>query len=272
MGVKMLLGTWALIALSVGIRFYDCKNSNWRDDVVVLFPAIALLTFVSLQTNSGGHLRYVMPVFPFLFIWTSRVGEFLGRQHRFVTSVVTLSLIWSVFSSLWFYPHSLSYFNELAGGPAGGSAHLIHSNLDWGQDLLMLKRWQAEHPEAKPLHLAYFASYDPKHLGVEYVQPDMSRIGEERAPIPAGWYAVSVNFLRGFPYFTYQPADREEDVDPQALTRFQKLKPVDRIGYSIYIYHVTPEDANRVRGELNMSPLSDDPQRGTVTKTKNSGN
>jgi hypothetical protein len=123
---------------------------------------------------------------------------------------------------------------------------LIHSNLDWGQDLLLLKRWQAEHPEATPLHFAYFASYDPKHLGIEYVQPDMSTIGEQRAIIPAGWYAISVNFLRGFPYFTYVPADREVEIDQQALVRFQQLQTVERIGYSIYIYHVTPEDANRV--------------------------
>lgn len=147
---------------------------------------------------------------------------------------------------------------ERRHGRSGGAAHLIHSNLDWGQDLLLLKRWQAEHPEAKPLHLAYFASYDPKDVGIEYVQPDMTRIGEQRATIPEGWYAVSVNFLRGFPYFTYRLGNPEEDVDQQALTRFQQLKPVDRIGYSIYIYHVTLEDANRVREELNLDLHTDD--------------
>ncbi len=28
--------------------------------------------------------------------------------------------------------HSISYFNELAGGPENGSAHLLDSNIDWG--------------------------------------------------------------------------------------------------------------------------------------------
>jgi hypothetical protein len=46
-----------------------------------------------------------------------------------------------------------------------------------------------------------------------------------------GWYALSVNYLY----------DRKKQ-----YRYFLNLKPVARAGYSIYIYHVTPEDANRV--------------------------
>jgi hypothetical protein len=63
-------------------------------------------------------------------------------------------LLWSIASSLGVYPHSLSYFNELVGGPANGHAHLLDSNIDWGQDLLLLKEWLDAHPEASPLGLA----------------------------------------------------------------------------------------------------------------------
>jgi hypothetical protein len=45
---------------------------------------------------------------------------------------------WLVASSLWIYPHSLSYFNEAIGGPLNGAEHLLGSNLDWGQDLRYL--------------------------------------------------------------------------------------------------------------------------------------
>ena len=37
------------------------------------------------------------------------------------------------------HPHELSFFNALAGGPAGGRRFFVDSNLDWGQDLLRLK-------------------------------------------------------------------------------------------------------------------------------------
>ena len=62
-------------------------------------------------------------------------------------------LAWSVTSSLWVYPHSLSYFNELVGGPKNGYWHLVSSNIEWGQDLLYLKRWLDAHPEAVPVGL-----------------------------------------------------------------------------------------------------------------------
>lgn len=50
------------------------------------------------------------------------------------------SLLATAASSLSVYPHQLAYFNELAGGPKSGYKHLLHSNLEWGQDLLFLFR------------------------------------------------------------------------------------------------------------------------------------
>src|SRR5439155_22186730 len=70
--------------------------------------------------------------------------------------LLLLPLAASIASSLAVFPHSLSYFNELAGGPENGPAHLLDANIDWGQDLLELKRWSDAHPAARPFHLAYF--------------------------------------------------------------------------------------------------------------------
>ena len=98
------------------------------------------------------------------------------------------------------YPHSLSYFNELAGDPTGGHAHLIHSNIDWGQDLLYLKRWLDGHPEARPLYVAYCGTVDPHYLGIDYQLPPVADPGAAVPHLEPGWYAVSVNFLRGSPF------------------------------------------------------------------------
>ncbi len=43
-------------------------------------------------------------------------------------SLVTASFGWFLASSLWIYPHSLSYFNESIGGPLNGLKHLFCSN------------------------------------------------------------------------------------------------------------------------------------------------
>jgi hypothetical protein len=89
---------------------------------------------------------------------------------------------------LWFYPHSLSYFNELIGGPAHGPEHLLGSNVDWGQDLRYLKWWADAHPEARPLHLAYDVMFDPGNVGFDFALPI-------RRTLDPGWYAIGVNLL-----------------------------------------------------------------------------
>src|SRR5204862_7823976 len=91
------------------------------------------------------HLRYARPAAPFLFIWIRRVAIPGGGRRRAVRAVAWLGLAWSAASSLAVYPHSLSYFNELAGGPGGGHAHFLDSNGDWGQDLFALTDWVDAH-------------------------------------------------------------------------------------------------------------------------------
>lgn len=54
---------------------------------------------------------------------------------------IGLAAISTVASTLAVYPHQLAYFNELSGGPENGHRHLLHSNLDWGQDYLLVRRW-----------------------------------------------------------------------------------------------------------------------------------
>ena len=54
--------------------------------------------------------------------------------------VVMGALVGSICSSLSVYPHSLSYFNELSGGPFAGDQHLLGSNYDYGQNLVLLSQ------------------------------------------------------------------------------------------------------------------------------------
>lgn len=55
--------------------------------------------------------------------------------------LVAAALLWTAGSTLAVYPHQLAYFNELAGGPEHGHRHLLGSNVQWGQDLLLVQEW-----------------------------------------------------------------------------------------------------------------------------------
>jgi len=239
--IKIPLGTWVLVILAIchlAMSWWRGTGSGWANSMPLLIPPIVVFTLVSSQTGFSHHFRYVLPCFPFLFIWISQIAGWLA-PFRAASWLSAAAVVWSIGSSLWCYPHTLSYFNELAGGPLNGHAHLINSNIDWGQDLLHLKDWMAKHPEARPLYLAYYGYFDPADIGVEY-QPAPQRppIDETHRkpriaePLPPGWYAVSVNYLRGYPWRA--PRD--------AYSYLLEHQPVDRAGYSIYIYVIPPAD------------------------------
>jgi hypothetical protein len=148
LAVKMPLGTMLLLGLGivVGSRY----TRGWQDELVVLAPAVVIFVLVSSQTGFSHHLRYALPLLPFLFVWAGKLGRSIECGDRHIAVVAATALGCTVISSAVTYPHGLSYFNELAGGPKAGYRHLCDSNVDWGQDLLYLKRWCDAHPEAAP--------------------------------------------------------------------------------------------------------------------------
>ena len=99
----------------------------------------------------------------------------------------------TIVSTLVIHPHYLAYFNFVSGGPSRGSEHLIDNNLDWGQDLVGLKKWAEAHAPGEPIGLAYFGQINPSifllraHQGVRerpldwYLPPSRSQ-GSMRGP------------------------------------------------------------------------------------------
>jgi hypothetical protein len=130
----------------------------------------------------------------------------------------------------------LTHFNEVAGGPLGGPKHLLHSNIDWGQDLIFLRRWLADHPEATPLRVALFAGCNPADIGFADTLP-LTDAPPDDAAVPTlepGWYAVSVNLLYGYGGAARDGA-QPSTAAPNVLSALRELTPVARAGYSIYI-------------------------------------
>ena len=258
LAVKVPLGTWCLAVLAIGATIFGRGYSaSWRDEMLVLGPFVVILVLVSSQTGFSVHSRYVLPALPFLFVWMSKIGRvfemrLFTRKRMAMAATIVLALTWSVGSSLAVYPHSLSYFNELAGGPTNGPKHLLGSNTDWGQDLFRLERWYQTHPEARPLYVAYWGAYPLQLTKIESAGhprrgPDSDLLAEntsktEYGPQP-GWYALSVNEI-------YEPS--------QSYRYFQDFQPVALVGYSIYIYHITIDEANRVRKKLGLPELPED--------------
>ncbi|MEI6540165.1 MAG: hypothetical protein WCO86_11670, partial [Planctomycetota bacterium] len=228
-------------------------KERFREWSLIVLPPLLIFGLVSSQTGFNHHMRYVLPAYPFLFIIAARTVT-LGKFWKWFSYAC---LTWQAAAVLWFAPHWMSYFNEAAGGPKNGHKWLVDSNIDWGQDILMLKWWQDKHPEAAPLNAAMFTGFDPKDIGLKFKlpapfvkgQPEVVTKDGLRGPQP-GWYALSVCMLKGM-HFSVPEGDGDWSASTENFTYFlDNFEPVDMIGYSIYIYHITEEDAARVRAKL----------------------
>lgn len=259
LGVKtpvatLMLCAWATFAL-VRYAFRTTPGPATRHVLAALSPGVFLLCFVSAQTGFSHHLRYVLPAFPSLFLLLSLLGH-RWTQRAFTSRVAVVALLTlGATESVYHYPHSLSFYNVLVGGPDNGHEHMLDSNTEWGQDLYFLREWLRENPQARPCYSVHFGILDAQDLGCPTAgwpppgyavddSVDLRTIG----PLP-GWYAIGVTALHG---------DSRPDRD--LLLRqgvplcgyFRFFEPVDRVGYSILIYHLTPETVNPVRRQLGL--------------------
>jgi hypothetical protein len=202
----------------------------WRHATALWSPSVALSSGVLSSLSSISSPRALLP------------------------SIVALCLTANIASALFTYPHTLSYFNELAGGPLNGPAHLLDANVDWGQDLLFLKDSYDANPDARPLRLAYFGVIHPNVAGVEF-EP-VSHATRKPSGVPTGRghngdpitpsvsYALSVNELYGYKHFG-------ERGDEYALPRGLLLQ--QRVGASIRIYRFPTDTPSRRSFPLPLS-------------------
>lgn len=219
------------------------KREILADQMVLVTPAMALFVFVSLQDGFSRHFRYVLPALPFAYIWISRVGRFVTIKHAWVSVGIISLLLWSICSSLTVYPHSMSYFNELAGGPKNGHKYMLSSSFSWSQDVFYLKTWLDDHLKGEVPFVSVNTNISEKDFGIASRGPSPPLLKESSSgsgalvgPVP-GWHAVDIQWL----------------CDPRmGYAYFSDFQPVACVGTSIYVYHISVNDAKRVRQKLGL--------------------
>ena len=193
----------------------------------VWVPVLVYVAVSVAQNLNIGH-RHLLPIYPFLFVAAGVFAATFATRHG--RWLVLALCAWYAGSVLRVHPHYLGYFNELAGGPSGGWRYLVDSNLDWGQDLGALKRWMDEHGVER-VKLSYFGAADPDYYGLRCEMlpgyGGLPRDGEVRDVRAGELVAVSATNLQG----VFLGAE----VKP-LMARLRTLPPVDRVGYSIFIY------------------------------------
>jgi hypothetical protein len=177
--------------------------------------------------------RHVFPMLPLIYVI---VGVGLSRgihiAPRIGATIASMLLSALAFETLIVTPNFIAFFNIAAGGSRGGLRLLSDSNLDWGQDLPLLRDWQNRNPNVG-LRLFYFGGADPTY----YVKTQRFRRTELTSPPNPSEgprvLAVSATMLQG----TFARGQAAED-----YARIRKTRPLEVLGGTIYIYPLPLRD------------------------------
>lgn len=192
----------------------------------------------SLTSHLNIGQRHILPTYPAMFILAGAAALWFQRPSMLMKGLVTASLIWFMVESVSIRPHYLAYFNQVAGGPSQGYRHLVDSSLDWGQDLLTLKRRLERHemkPGHPPVYLAYFGKGSPAYYGTnarlltEVQYDSWSTTQEALKPLTGGVYAVSVTILQTVPLRFWGPwTDSYERMYRTLLAELEEYRDMSR--------------------------------------------
>jgi hypothetical protein len=190
-----------------------------------------LLYFLVFLVVPGKHygFRLMLPAIGFFIVFIAvaftcpRPIIARGRRGLFFASLFIVLVGWYSVATLVSYPHYISYFNELAGGPGyphRGHEILADSNLDWGQDWIRLAQWQQE-THIHNIRLAYYGVLAPRIYGVRYERANCA--------LDPGYLAVSANLVLGIDPFR---------TSSRCFSKLKAMTPVARPGPSIWVYKI----------------------------------
>ena len=242
--VFMYLGTKFKIPNS---KFKILSLRSWIKNYFTEFSMllwIAIYWYLSIRANLNIGVRHLLPTYGFVFILLAgQLTKIIRNSKLEITNYKTkikvipilifVLLGWYVTENIRVYPHYLTYFNQLAGGPSGGHRYVVDSNLDWGQDLKRLTTW-VEKNSVDKIYLDYFGWADPSY----YLKGKSVWINSEKyrsakdflAENPDGGYiTVSASFYMG---------SREKPEKSYAW--LDAYKPIAVIGNSIFVWEIRP--------------------------------
>lgn len=146
--VKMPILTLICFAAGCVLLFARRLGERFGEHAGYAIGALGLLAIAATSPINIG-LRHVFAVYPLLAIASAYglVRAFEKRLRATVPVTIALVALVPVGQAVVLaasFPNQIAYFNAMAGSDPGFV--LSDSDLDWGQDVLAMERYFAEHP------------------------------------------------------------------------------------------------------------------------------
>ncbi len=213
--LKTPLGFLALALMGFAALPPKSRTTHWQRYLTALFPVVMLAVCMPSRINLG--IRHVLVIYPMLAIVAGdllvRRMENGGRSRILVMALAA----WGVVGSAAAHPDYLAYFNEIAA--RSPERIRTDSDLDWGQDWYRLAA-RLRALRVKSVSVGCFCNFEPSMLNL----PPYGDLPRD-APV-AGYVAISANLLE------------MEHAKDGAYGWLRKFQPLERVGKSIFLYHI----------------------------------
>jgi len=227
--VKTPLGALLLLGLALCAAGFSLRATSVAPGIVLLAVPLALYWTSCLTSGINIGVRHLLPVYPLTYVLAAAIWTLYAKTlyRRATPCLLTACCILLVHESVRILPYDLAFFNTAAGGPANGPNLLVDSNLDWGQDVLRLKKWLVEHNAVNNYCVCYFGKVEFLYYGLP--DPPLPSTEEIRSGVrpECRYAAISVTPMKG----VYVPKER--------YSWLTSRSPIARIGWSIYIFDIS---------------------------------
>ena len=238
-----------IIFFFTALFFLITNPKKFKREFIVLLPILVFLGIHFTRSNYNNGLRYILPIIPFIFMFSSGILNIRLKKsiHNILFKVlIGILLSWYILSAIFVMPNYLAYFNEFIGGPENGHNYLLGANLDQGQDLKKLSDYLKEN-NIGTIKLSYHGMFDPSYFNISY------------EPLPMEYYLPWAPEYRHPGYKPYEhPEEYIEDCSKKegiiaiSVTNLHNVflfnkscfnwlsdyEPIKKIGYTIHVYDV----------------------------------
>jgi tetratricopeptide (TPR) repeat protein len=237
---KMPLPTLLCFAASLFLISARDRRTT-LDWAFVLLPIAAFHGAAMIRSSSIG-VRHVLPAFPFVFLACGATARWAMARGRWSRLALAAMCVWLLAGTLHVYPHFIPYFNGLAGGPDGGNRYLDDSNIEWGQDFYLLRDYIAE-TNPPVVRISAFAPIRPEHYGI---RSETMTLRDVVRPQSGVTYFLGASYLQRNSLYDDYPGVR--------FHWLERYRPVDKIGWSIFVYRFSEDPADASDPEVFYLP------------------
>lgn len=145
---KVPLPTLLIFAISFSDWLRTFRYGDFRrNEMYLLIPALIYAFYFNFLFGAQIGIRFFLVIFPVLIVFSARIARNWNLLPSTTKIVLPLMGIYLVASVLSYFPHYLSYFNELVIDRKLAYKLLADSNIDWGQNQAELGQYLKDHPD-----------------------------------------------------------------------------------------------------------------------------